>query len=113
MVPEAEENTWICGILLTQSETQVKVPYAGFLSAQGSLVRASLKDQLAKFLREKRGELTLKQFARKLGISDSTLQRLEIGEQNIIKIDTLAYTHMDLATRAWITDFGVLIVFRG
>ena len=44
---------------------------------------AALKDQLAKFLREKRGELTLLQFARKLGISDSTLQRLEIGEQNL------------------------------
>ena len=55
----------------------------GFLSAQGALVRSSLKDQLAKFLREKRGELTLKQFARKLGISDSTLQRVEIGDQNI------------------------------
>ena len=27
--------------------------------------------------------MTLKQFARKLGISDSTLQRLEVGEQNI------------------------------
>ena len=46
-------------------------------------MRAALKDQLAKFLREKRGELTLKQFARKVGISDSTLQRVEIGEQNI------------------------------
>ena len=44
---------------------------------------AALKDQLAKFLREKRGELTLLQFARKLGISDSTLQRLEIGDQNL------------------------------
>ena len=46
-------------------------------------MRSALKDQLAKFLREKRGELTLKQFARKLGISDSTLQRVEIGDQNI------------------------------
>ena len=44
---------------------------------------AALKDQLAKFLRDKRGELTLLQFARKLGISDSTLQRLEIGDQNL------------------------------
>ena len=47
------------------------------------MVRAALKDQLAKFVREKRGDLTLKQFARKVGISDSTLQRVEIGEQNI------------------------------
>ncbi len=36
----------------------------------------------------KRGELTLALFAKKLGISDSTLQRLEIGEQNIT-VDTL------------------------
>lgn len=46
-------------------------------------MRVALKNQLAKFLREKRGEMTLKQFGRKLGVSDSTLQRLEIGDQNI------------------------------
>jgi len=37
----------------------------------------------------------------------------KIGEPNIISITTLAYTHMDLATRAWITDYGVLVVYRG
>jgi DNA-directed RNA polymerase subunit RPC12/RpoP len=37
----------------------------------------------------------------------------KIGEPNIISITTLAYTHMDLATRAWVTDYGVLIVYRG
>ena len=60
-----------------------KIPYMGFLPPQSPAVRAKLRDQLAKFLREKRGELTLMQFARKLGISDSTLQRVEIGDQNI------------------------------
>ena len=39
-------------------------------------------------MRGKRGEETLAQYAKKLGISDSTLQRLEIGEQNIT-VDTL------------------------
>ena len=34
-------------------------------------------------MRKKRGEETLAQSARKPGILDSTLQRLEIGEQNI------------------------------
>jgi len=46
------------------------------------------RKQLGRYLREKRGDTTLKQFAGKLGISDSTLQRLEIGQQNIT-IDTL------------------------
>ena len=39
--------------------------------------------QLGAFLRKKRGDLTYQQFSRKMGISDSTLQRLEMGEQNV------------------------------
>jgi transcriptional regulator with XRE-family HTH domain len=39
--------------------------------------------QLGRFLRKKRGDLTYQQFARKLGISDSSLQRMELGEQNV------------------------------
>lgn len=42
-----------------------------------------------------------------------TLILQKIGEINIISITTIAYTHMDLATRAWITDYGVLVVYRG
>ena len=42
-----------------------------------------LAKQLATFLRKQRGELTYQQFARKLGISDSTLHRLELAEQNV------------------------------
>jgi hypothetical protein len=37
----------------------------------------------------------------------------KIGEPNIISITPIAYTHMDLATRAWVTDYGVLVVYRG
>ncbi len=37
----------------------------------------------------------------------------KIGEHNIINVSTFAYTHMDLATRAWVTDYGVLVVYRG
>lgn len=47
-----------------------------------------LRKQLAVFLREKRGTLTLDQFAKKLGISDSSLNRLEMADQNLT-IDTL------------------------
>jgi transcriptional regulator with XRE-family HTH domain len=52
---------------------------------QGSIraMAQRLAKQLGRFLRTKRGSLTLQQFARKLGVSDSTLQRLEMGEQNI------------------------------
>lgn len=42
-----------------------------------------------------------------------TLILQKIGEPNIISITTIAYTHMDMATRAWITDYGVLVVYRG
>jgi DNA-binding Xre family transcriptional regulator len=42
-----------------------------------------LAKQLAAFLRNKRGNLTYKQFSRKTGLSDSTLHRLELAEQNV------------------------------
>jgi hypothetical protein len=37
----------------------------------------------------------------------------KIGEANIKSITPLTYTHQDLASRQWITDFGVLIVYVG
>jgi transcriptional regulator with XRE-family HTH domain len=43
----------------------------------------SLQQQLGRFLRKQRGEMTLTLFARKLGISSSSLQRMEMGEQNV------------------------------
>lgn len=51
----------------------------------------SRKGENNRIVRARRGEATLAQFARKLGISDSTLQRLEIGGQNI-GVDTLERT---------------------
>lgn len=36
-----------------------------------------------------------------------------IGETNIVSITPLTYTHMDLGTRQLLTDFGVMIVYRG
>jgi DNA-binding Xre family transcriptional regulator len=47
-----------------------------------------LANELAAFLRKRRGDLTYQQFARKAGLSDSTLHRLELGDQNIT-LDTL------------------------
>jgi DNA-directed RNA polymerase subunit RPC12/RpoP len=37
----------------------------------------------------------------------------KIGEANLISITPLTYTHMDLGTRQLLTDFGVMIVYKG
>lgn len=37
----------------------------------------------------------------------------KVGEPNIISISPFTYTHQDLASRAWVTDYGLLIVYRG
>jgi len=59
-------------------------------------------EHLATFLRKKRGDLTYLQFARKVGISHSTLHRLEMGDQNI----TLAtLTHLSERLKCSIRDF--------
>lgn len=44
---------------------------------------ASLQIRLGRFLRKRRGELSLPAFARKLGVSSSSLHRMEMGEQNV------------------------------
>ena len=36
----------------------------------------------------------------------------KIGEINIISISPITYTHLDMATRQWVTDYGVLVVYR-
>jgi len=48
-----------------------------------AFVAQKLAKQLGAFLRKKRGDLTYAQFAKKTGISDSTLHRLELAEQNV------------------------------
>jgi len=60
------------------------------LAAMLANVPRKLRSQLGAFLRQKRGELTYSQFSRRIGISKSTLQRLEQGEQNIT-VDTLEH----------------------
>ena len=44
---------------------------------------ADLAERLAKKLRELRGEKSQLQFARRLGVSKSSLNRMEQGEQNV------------------------------
>ena len=37
----------------------------------------------------------------------------KIGETHLVSITPITYMHQDLASREWITDFGVMIVYRG
>lgn len=46
-------------------------------------VRTTLDRQFAVFIRKQRGEMPYRDFARKLGISKSSLARLEMGEESI------------------------------
>jgi DNA-directed RNA polymerase subunit RPC12/RpoP len=38
---------------------------------------------------------------------------VKVGEANIISITTLSYTHLDIGTQKLLTDFGVMIIYRG
>jgi len=50
--------------------------------AVSEAMRPTLRQQAAYFVRKKRGSLTQVQFARRVGISDSTVCRLEAGKDN-------------------------------
>jgi DNA-directed RNA polymerase subunit RPC12/RpoP len=38
---------------------------------------------------------------------------VDVGETNIISINTLNYTHVDMGSRQILTDYGVMIVYKG
>jgi DNA-directed RNA polymerase subunit RPC12/RpoP len=38
---------------------------------------------------------------------------VRVGEPHVISITTLTYTHLDIGTQKLLTDFGVMIVYRG
>jgi transcriptional regulator with XRE-family HTH domain len=63
-----------------------------------------LEKQLAKFLKERRGDMTFAAFARKVGLPPSTLHRIEHGQQSA----SLKIVHQ-LATRlkvSWLDIFS-------
>jgi hypothetical protein len=37
----------------------------------------------------------------------------KVGEPNIVSIQPFVYTHMELASRQWISDYGILVVYKG
>jgi hypothetical protein len=38
---------------------------------------------------------------------------VKVGEQNIINITPLNYSHLDIGSQKLLTDFGVMVVYRG
>lgn len=38
---------------------------------------------------------------------------IEVGEDNVVSVHPITYSHQDLASREWIADFGIVIVYRG
>lgn len=49
-----------------------------------------LRKRLAKFMKQQRGEQTLREFATRYGLSKETVRRIEIQEQNVT-IDLLEH----------------------
>ncbi len=37
----------------------------------------------------------------------------KIGEANVVSISTFTYSHQDLASREWVADYGILVVYKG
>jgi hypothetical protein len=35
-----------------------------------------------------------------------------VGQENLINVNTVAYTHIDIGSQKLLTDFGVLIIYR-
>lgn len=59
------------------------IPHAGRFRTQAVRMRQKLRKQLAAFLKKTRGELTFVQFEKRMGISASTLHRIELCDQNV------------------------------
>ena len=37
----------------------------------------------------------------------------KIGETHLVSLTPITYSHQDLASREWIVDYGVIIIYRG
>jgi DNA-binding Xre family transcriptional regulator len=85
LFPSENSGGFGAAILDPRSESdKQEIPLVGFEWLQHPVMaQKRLAKQLAAFLRKRRGDLTFQQFSRKTGISDSTLHRMELGEQNV------------------------------
>src|SRR6266581_4605427 len=37
----------------------------------------------------------------------------KVGDANVVSVTTFNYTHLDLSTHDWVTDYGAMILYRG
>ena len=37
----------------------------------------------------------------------------KVGESNIISVNSLTYTHLDIGSQKLLTDYAVLVIYRG
>ena len=37
----------------------------------------------------------------------------KVGEAHVVNISTFTYSHQDLASREWVADYGVMVVYKG
>ncbi len=37
----------------------------------------------------------------------------KVGEANVVNVSTFNYQHLDLGTRQMVTDYGIMVVYRG
>jgi DNA-binding Xre family transcriptional regulator len=70
-------------VFVPKGGVKQEIPLVGYRPPQHPVMADRLAKQFGVFLRKRRGDLTFQQFSRKTGISDSTLQRAELGLQNI------------------------------
>jgi hypothetical protein len=37
----------------------------------------------------------------------------KVGQENVVNVNTVAYTHIDIGSQKLLTDFGILILYKG
>jgi hypothetical protein len=37
----------------------------------------------------------------------------KVGEPNVVNVSTFNYQHLDLGTRQMVTDYGIMVVYKG
>jgi hypothetical protein len=36
-----------------------------------------------------------------------------VGQDNVVSVNTVSYTHIDIGSQKLLTDFGIMILYRG
>lgn len=73
----------MASLFRTHGEASLNIPHTEQVLFNTADVGKSLDKQFGRFLRQQRGEASYHTFAKKLGVSASTLYRLENAEQSV------------------------------